>query len=88
MLQEWRTFLKGGDKKKKKKLSQTTPAKQMLGQQLLSLLRTKETQKIWIAAHELPQLLAQTRNLTADRGFPFAEFGILTTPLLPDYTQI
>lgn len=76
-------------RKKKKILSKTSPAKQTVGEWLLSTsIERQDTRKTWLAAHELPQLVTQTRSLTADTSLPFAEFGILTVPFLSDYMQI
>lgn len=48
----------------------------------------RHQKKNLLAVLELPQLVAQARNLTVDTSFPFAEFGILMIPFLPDYMQI
>lgn len=70
-------------------LSKTSPAKQMVGEwPLYKCQNTKDTRKNRLALLELPELVAQARNLTVDTSFPFAEFGILTIPFLPDYMQI
>lgn len=77
--------------KKKKKHWPKLAQQKTNGGRMTSLYKcrkTKDTEKTWLAAHELPQLVAQTRNLTVDTSFPFAEFGILTIPFLPDYMQI
>lgn len=90
MLQEWRTSLKEGDQKKKKNWPKLAQQKTNGGRMtsLHKCRKTKDTGKTWLAAHELPQLVAQRKNLTVDTSFPFAEFGILTIPFLPDYMQI
>lgn len=75
-------------KKPAQLLSKISPARQMVGEwPLYKCQNTKDTRKNWLAVLELP-LVAQTRNLAVDTSFPFAEFGILTIPFLPDYMQI
>lgn len=49
---------------------------------------TKDTRKNWLAVLELPQMVAQTKNLTVDTSFPFAKFGILIIAFLPVFMKI